>query len=174
MDTTAPIQSFYDLGGLSEAGYERVVSASPAELARLAQWEQVQSVDRFEGRVTLKRLSQKRFRYDATLAAEITQSCVVTLEPVRTQITRNFSRELHFTASRIRDDTVSISISPVEDEAPEDIDSLRFDLAGPLLEEFSLAIDPYPRSPGVEFEPPQDELPDPEGPFAVLKSLNRG
>ena len=41
----------------------------------------------------------------------------------------------------------------------------------PLLEEFVLAIDPYPRAPGVEFAAPVDAEPRPESPFAVLKAL---
>ena len=42
------------------------------------------------------------------------------------------------------------------DDVPEEIDSTRYDLVAPLLEEFSLAIDPYPRAPGVAFDVPQD------------------
>jgi hypothetical protein len=57
-----------------------------------------------------------------------------------------------------------------EDE-PEEIESLHYDLAAPALEEYSLALDPYPRSPGAEFslgtEPPQET----DSPFAVLKGL---
>jgi hypothetical protein len=56
-----------------------------------------------------------------------------------------------------------------DDEAPEEIESTRYDVAGPVLEEFSLAIDPYPRAPGVAYEPPPDEKP--ESPFAVLARL---
>ncbi len=54
---------------------------------------------------------------------------------------------------------------------PEEIDSTRFDLAAPLLEEFSLAIDPYPRAPGVAFDAPATTEDPPENPFAVLGKL---
>jgi len=65
----------------------------------------------------------------------------------------------------------SLTLAAAEDEAPEEIESLDYDLAGPLLEELSLAIDPYPRAPGVTFESPADETRSAEGPFAALKSL---
>jgi uncharacterized metal-binding protein YceD (DUF177 family) len=174
MDTDTPIQRIYDLGTLSEAGYEKTITASDTELARLAKWEGVEGVTRFEGRVTLKRLSQKRFRYEAELGAEVLQDCVVTLEPVHTQISRKFSRDLHYIPGRPDEKPDLVTLSAIEDETTEEIGSLRFDLAGPLLEEFSLAVDPYPRAPGVEFDLPGDEAAKPDSPFAVLKSLKRG
>jgi len=60
----------------------------------------------------------------------------------------------------------------IDDELTEEIESLTYDLAAPLLEEFSLAIDPYPRAPGVAFEPQSDRAQKgEEGPFAALKAL---
>jgi hypothetical protein len=56
---------------------------------------------------------------------------------------------------------------------PEEIDSLHYDLTAPLIEEFILALDPYPRAPGVEFQAPEGEG-APESPFAVLKGLKSG
>ena len=47
----------------------------------------------------------------------------------------------------------------------------RYDLAAPLLEEFLLALDPYPRAPGVVFESPETGEVPPPNPFAVLKAL---
>ena len=132
------------------------------------------AVTHFEGRVVLKRLSPTRFAYDAELTADVVQSCVVTLEPVETHISRSFSRALHYTPRRRDEKSGIVSVISVEDEGPEEIDSLKFDLAGPLLEEFSLAVDPYPRAPGVAFEPPAGEEPKRANPFAVLKGLKRG
>ena len=57
----------------------------------------------------------------------------------------------------------------LEEDAPEEIDSLHYDLAAPLIEEFVLAIDPYPRAPGVEFRPPGTRQKTP--PKALLPCL---
>ena len=54
---------------------------------------------------------------------------------------------------------------------PETIVSLDYDLAAPLLEEFALAIDPYPRKAGAAFAVPAEPDDAPESPFAVLKTL---
>jgi hypothetical protein len=40
-----------------------------------------------------------------------------------------------------------------------------------VLEELNLALDPYPRAPGVTFEAPKDEPKAAESPFAVLAKL---
>jgi hypothetical protein len=42
------------------------------------------------------------------------------------------------------------------------------------MEEFLLAIDPYPRAPGVAFQPPEGVNEPPESPFAALKGLKSG
>jgi hypothetical protein len=61
-----------------------------------------------------------------------------------------------------------------QEEGPEEIDSLHLDLATPVLEEFALSLDPYPRRPGVEFAPESPDSEPPESPFAVLKGLKQG
>jgi hypothetical protein len=55
---------------------------------------------------------------------------------------------------------------------PEEIASLDYDLAAPLLEEFLLAIDPYPRKQGVAFEPPGQPAEIPPKARLRLKKLN--
>jgi hypothetical protein len=66
-----------------------------------------------------------------------------------------------------------LTVAPGDDDSPEEIESPRYDLAGPLLEEFVLAI-AYPRAAGVAFEAAVPQTPAPESPFAVLKRLKRG
>ncbi len=166
-----PFEHFYDLADLSEAGAEMAIRPSAQQRSQLAQWAGVTSVDRFEATVTLRRRSASRFAYDAVLAADIEQSCVVTLEPVRSHIGLNIHRELHVISAAPKFAPAGGEIATAGDEGPEEIEGTRFDLAAPVLEEFLLAIDPYPRAPGVEFvRPPSPEAP-PESPFAVLGKL---
>jgi len=168
-----PIQKFYNLADLSAAGDEVAIAASGDDLLRLAQWAGVEAVARFEARIALSKLSQTRFSYEAELSADIVQSCVVTLEPVRSHIARSLSRTLHLTTGRAAHREETIVLAPGDDDTPEDIESPRYDLATPLLEELALAIDPYPRAPGVAFEAPAAEPPADESPFAILKKLTR-
>jgi uncharacterized metal-binding protein YceD (DUF177 family) len=171
MNDQPPIRHGFDLGDLSQAGSRIAVVANDDERARLAEWAGVAQVRAFAAEVELRRLSRTHFTFDAELEADIVQSCVVTLDPVATHIAKHLTRELHF-SPRSRADGGELTLSAGDEEVPEEIVSLDYDLAGPLLEEFALAIDPYPRKQGVSFEPPADEAEPAQSPFAVLKRLN--
>jgi uncharacterized metal-binding protein YceD (DUF177 family) len=170
----APLERFTDLDRLGQAGADVAITVKGEGLTQLAAWAKVESIEAFRADVALKRLSQSRFKLDYVLAAEITQTCVVTLEPVHSHIDRSFSRELHVTSHGPAPKGGSLTLEGGEDEVPEDIESPHFDLAGPLLEEFVLAIDPYPRAQGAAFEAPTGADEGRENPFAVLKSLKKG
>lgn len=167
---TPPLQHFHGLGDLSLAGSDITVKADGDELARLARWAGVDAVRSFRAIVSLRRISQTQFGFEAELEADVVQSCVVTLEPVESRITRHISRELHF-APRAPVEEGELTLAAGDDDVPEVITRLDYDLAAPLLEEFVLAIDPYPRKQGVAFAPPSDPGDAQESPFAVLKSL---
>lgn len=174
-EKSAPLERFFDLPSLSLAGAEIAIAASGDDLPQLAKWIDVDSVERFEAVVKLKKLSQTRFSYSAEFKADVVQACVVTLEPVKSHIERQFARELHLASGKAArfdippdfDGTLPVSA----DEAPEEITNPRYDLAGPLLEELVLSIDPYPRCEGAAFAEPETPADKPENPFAVLKTL---
>lgn len=172
-DIQPPLERYYDLNRLSEAGYETEITASPDDRAKLALWAEIKSVEKFAGHVALRRLGAGRFSYVARLEADIVQDCTVTLEPVPARIGLEFTRSLHLVpqVKKMVDFSGELSPAAGDDEVPEEIDSPRFDLAAPILEEFLLAIDPYPRAAGVEFEVPADPDDRAENPFAVLKGL---
>lgn len=175
-----PIRHFYDLSDLSEAGDEVRVAATADELPALADWFDVEAVEHLEAVVTLTRKGRHRFLYEAVLTADLVQSCVVSLEPVRSHHELHFSRDLHVRPRPSRHRAVEeekggiLTLAAGEDEVPEELDSSRYDLAAPLLEELSLDIDLYPRAEGVEFEAPKDGNPEEQGPFAALTRLKRG
>ena len=174
---SAPFEHFYDLNDLSRAGDDVRVVADEAACARIAAWAEVISVSGFSANISLRKISPTRFTVEGTLNADVMQACVVTLEPVPAHIEREFTRELILRAGRHAALAESeaggeLTLAAGDDDVPEEITSSRYDLAAPLLEEFSLALDPYPRAPGVAFEAPKDEA-APESPFAVLKALKK-
>jgi hypothetical protein len=168
-----PITHPYELGRLSQAGDEVVIAPGEEDRARIADWAGVDAVDAFTAKIELRKVTPTRFAFDADLVADIAQSCVVTLEPVHTRIERKFSRDLYLTEAA-QHVSKEIEIAPVDDDGREEIISLRYDLAMPVLEELVLAIDPYPRAPGVQFEPPPDPDHAESHPFAALKGLQSG
>ncbi|HEX7969363.1 MAG TPA: DUF177 domain-containing protein, partial [Stellaceae bacterium] len=62
-----------------EAVYD--IAAVPAECAALARRLGLLAIDRLEARVRLSRLAGGFLRLSAELSADVTQACVVTLEP---------------------------------------------------------------------------------------------
>ena len=175
MSGDLPFSHLYNLNRLGQAGDTVHLAVSDADKAALAAFAGVLRIDGFSGEIDIKKLSPNRFQLDFTLAADICQACVVTLVEVPVHIERRFSRELHFNPALRRPVAEAQTTDiPLGDDLPEEIDSLHYDLAAPLIEEFVLALDPYPRAPGVEFKPPKDAEEAPESPFAVLKGLKSG
>ena len=176
MNTSVSALSFshlFNLSRLGRAGDRVTVTARGDDLRQIAAWADVRSVDAFAATIDLQKHSPTRFSYRATLRADIVQDCVVTLEPLRTTIERDIHRELHLAETGRPLTDSEVVVDPDDEDVMEEIASLHYDLAKPLLEELILAIDPYPRAPGVAFAPPGEADAKPESPFAVLKNLKK-
>jgi uncharacterized metal-binding protein YceD (DUF177 family) len=168
-----PLTHSYNLARLGHAGDEVRFAADAGQLAAIARWAGLLSLESLKVRVGIKKLSASRFGLDFHLDADVTQACVVTLESVPSHMARHFQRELHFTGpSRHKPEAEpELVLDGLEEEGPEEISSLHYDLAQPVLEEFVLSLEPYPRRPGVEFSAPSGPSDPSESPFAVLKAL---
>ena len=175
MTDSLPMTQIYNLNRLGNAGDEVHFAADPAQRAAIAQWSAVPALGAWAAEVTLTKLGPTRFGLDFTITADVTQACVVTLESVPSHLEHKFHRELHFTGL-VRhklgaDSGAELVLDVGDEEGPEEIESLHYDLAAPALEEYVLALDPYPRKAGVAFDAPKAGLDAPESPFAVLKGL---
>jgi len=170
-----PLSHSYNLARLGNAGDEVHFAADADSRAAIARWSGVVSVEKLETRVQIRKISSSRFGLIFHVQADVTQSCVVTLEPVVSHMERAFERELHFTGPvRHKAPESEVVLDSDPEEGPEEIASLRYDLAVPVLEEYALSLEPYPRRPGVEFAAKTDPEEAPESPFAVLKGLKTG
>jgi len=168
-----PISQFYELNRMAQAGDEVIIAPDATARAQIAKWANVEAVDAFQAKIDLRKLSATRFALDIDLSADIVQNCGVTLEPIHSHIQTAFTRELLLTQTHRVAKIIDIEPSPVDEDGREEIESMHYDLAVPVLEEFTLAIDPYPRAPGVEFEVPSNEADSALHPFAALKRLKK-
>jgi uncharacterized metal-binding protein YceD (DUF177 family) len=175
-----PLSHVYNLARLGNAGDAVHFAADTEQRGAIAKWSGIVSVEKFEAGVEIQKLAPNRFALAFRLSADVTQACVVTLEPVSSHMERSFTRELMFVGSSRHRDAESgsdsgsgpeVVLDSALEEGPEEIESLHFDLAMPVLEEFVLSLDPYPRRPGVEFAVKNPESTPPDSPFAVLKGL---
>jgi len=175
MSAAPPFTMSYDLAALPDRGTEIVLDPGPAERAAIAAWLGAEGVDRLQATIQLTRRSDDRYRYEARFAADVVQSCVVTLEPVTSHLEGSAERDIEIKRrlpARFRDESDEDTVETDDgDDGLEILDTTVFDLAAPVLEELSLSLDPYPRAPGVAFEPPKDEPGASSSPFAVLAKL---
>jgi hypothetical protein len=106
----------------------------------------------------------------------VRQTCGVTLEPFDSDL----EGQIHLRALPEGSAALGgadeaggeLDLDPESDDPPDVLTDDRIDLAAYVVEDLSLAIDPFPRKPGVEFEAPEQsgEL----SPFAVLAKLKGG
>ncbi len=172
-DEALPFTRVFNLGSINRDGADVVFEASPEERARIATWAGITAVDSFTASIRLTKQSATRFSVHADLVAAVEQACVVTLVPIRATLEIPIHRELHLTQMARPLKNIELGEAAGDDEVPDEIDNLHYDLAEPLLEEFALALDPSPRAPGVAFAAPVEDDPKPESPFAVLKNLGK-
>jgi hypothetical protein len=172
MSGAPPYTYPFELAGLSERGAELSLSPDAAERARIASWLDALEVPRLDATIRLVRLDDGAYLYQADFRAEVVQACVVTLEPVPSVHIGTAERRFRVAARTSRRLPQGEDANGSDDEdAPEVLASSLLDVAAPVLEELSLLLDPYPRAPGVTFEPPKDEPKGTDSPFAVLAKL---
>ena len=110
-------------------------------------------------------------RIEADWRAEVTQICGVSLDPFDSALTGGFAVDVVPAGSLHApgDTDVEIVLDLDADDPPDVIEGDVVDVGAYVIEHLALEIDPFPRKPGVEFEPPEAE---PEAsPFAVLRSI---
>jgi uncharacterized metal-binding protein YceD (DUF177 family) len=172
---SAPPYSYpLELASIPQQGTEVRLSADAAERARIATWLGALEVSSLRATVRLARQEDDSYRYEAEFSGEVVQACSVTLDPVPAAHSGAFTRRYRVAprSARRAVRNVPVEVDPAED-APEILESSLLDIAAPVLEELSLMLDPYPRAPGVTFEPPKEESDAKDNPFAVLAKLKQ-
>lgn len=113
------------------------------------------------------------WRLDGRLTARVTQACVITLKPVRTEIDEKV--RLRFSPHLSAPEADEIEMP---DETLEPLGNF-IDLTAAMTEALSLALPPYPRAEGADLaaiSTPSDDAPaeDTRRPFAGLDKLLGG
>lgn len=151
------------LDRIGTLGLDMTVEAKPAECAALAERMNLPGVLTLSCVFHLIRESRDKVLARGMLRATVTQTCVVSLEEFDATI----------------EDVFQVRFVPAgeesEDVDPESDDEIPFegniiDLGEAAAEQLGLALDPYPRMPGMEM-PDIEEDPEPH-PFAALRRLN--
>lgn len=145
-----------------ESAYE--IAANAAEREALAQRFELLRLDHLAATVRLRRLAGGLLRLTAELSADVVQACVVTLEPVASHLADSFS----LLYGRPQNDASEVVLSG-ETELVEPLEGGVIDLGEVAAQQLSLALDPYPRAPGVGLDEASGRMGD--SPFAALAKL---
>jgi uncharacterized metal-binding protein YceD (DUF177 family) len=151
------------LDRIGPQGLDLTVQATPAECAALADRMNLPALLAMSCDFHLIRESRDKVLARGVLRALVTQTCVVSLDDFDAPVQEVF--QVRFVPSGEESDDID----------PESDDQIPFegnliDLGEAAAEQLGLALDPYPRMPGVEMPALEDE-PDPH-PFAALRRLN--
>ena len=150
----------------------RDIEANEDERRRLAARFGLQSIGDLTATVSLEARDKGRIvvakgRFTAT----VTQTCVVTLEPLPQRLSEDFT--VRMVAEPDPEDAAIIDVDPTIEEEPEPIEGDSVDAGELVAQHLSLALDPYPRAEGAEFEQQGADAGDAvsDGPFAKLAEL---
>ena len=157
------------LSELAHGPVRRRLQADEAARARVAKLVGVDAVAELSAEVEAAPWLDG-VRLSARWRAAVDQTCGVTLEPLRNELSGEFEvRAVPEGSAAAPASAQEAALDLQADDPPDLLEGDRIDLAAYLVEHLALEVDPYPRKPGVEFKPPPVE---PEAsPFAVLRSL---
>ncbi len=171
-DIDAPFSRIIRVDTLPRNGETMVIEANAEERAALAALLKVPAIERLAATLTVKRAARGGARVVGAVHGALTQTCIVTLEPFPAEVEEDV--DVLFAppedSARKRGPAEELEISMLDDDEPDPLVDGRIDLGALAAEFFALGLDPYPRKPGVEFTPPEDEPDAPEpSPFSVLR-----
>ncbi|WP_245651135.1 YceD family protein [Paramagnetospirillum marisnigri] len=153
----------------------RAIEAEPAERAAVARRLDLVELTSLVAMVELKPLARSGFiAVNGRLTARVVQTCGVSLLPVAAVV----EEEFHLTFAppeAMLEEAEEIELSLDAEDPPDPIEDGIIDIGEVVVEHLALALDPFPRAPGVTFEAPPEPEDEPEtkpNPFAVLARLH--
>lgn len=180
-DLELPIKKLVDVATLPASGENLRIEADDRQRAELADLFSLVALNALTAAIEVKPYRNVGASVRGEVVAEIVQTCVVTLEETTQEIAEPIDLKLMPAAEQ--DDKISnlkeIDIDPEGVDPPDEFTDGRIDVGAIVVEHFALAIDPYPRKPGVEFNDDGDVEAQSGGgvkpsPFAVLGQLKSG
>jgi hypothetical protein len=157
------------------AGQHLALVAEPAVRARLAQAAGLLELLRLEATFAVTRRGRHGVHVAGTVRASVRQTCVVTLEPVDSEIEEAVDLTFLHESGRGRTSTQPQAEEAVllgAQDPPERLVDGSVDLGAIATEFLMLGIDPYPRKADAAFAaPPLEE--DRSRPFDALAALKK-
>lgn len=163
-----------------------IIEASDDECAAVTKRLGVVAVHMLRAELQVDPWRRQGLRVAGTLTASITQQCVVSLEEFDLKISEEINARFAEADDPILQpgsiESEEILVDPLGEDEPDVLSDHGADLGELVVEHLSVAIDPHPRAPGVDFEETArgmgvsvsgEDDEKPESPFAVLAALKQ-
>jgi uncharacterized metal-binding protein YceD (DUF177 family) len=160
---------------IAREGSDLTLEATAEERRRLAERFGLLSLDRLTAALTVTRgASGIPVRVRGRLHASVVQECVVSLEPIPSEIDELIEVEFAPAAEDGAEEVFHLD----QPEPPEPLEGDSLDLGELVAQHLSVALDPYPRKEGLaplEWAAggPEDGEDEADSPFSVLAPLRK-
>ena len=158
---------------VSESGRHVELRADAQMLAQLAAYTGVRAMERADASFDVTRHGRDGLHVVGEVRAKVGQTCVVTLEPMESEIAEPVDVLFKPAAKAPRKAGGELEVDAAASDPPEPLIDGTVDLGAVATEFLILGIDPYPRKPDATFDTPEADTPE-EGPFAALAKLKSG
>jgi hypothetical protein len=159
------------------------IEATEAERNAVARRLALVSLDRLAADLRLRRTKGGTvIAVSGHIEAEATQSCVVSLAPVRSQVAGDFTSRYSLAPADTDDtggDSGLVEVDAAGDDPPEALGPDGLDLGETVVQQLAIALDPYPRCDDATLEAlgwsgEDGDKAARESPFKGLKTLTQG
>lgn len=175
---TDPLGWSHRAADIPERGLDTTRTAGDAELATLARALDIPACRSLTVSYQLRPIGGGRYRLSGEMSASVTQSCIVSLEPVEAELSETLDEEFW------PEDAIEPAVPGVEGDerealahsAPEPIRQGSIEIGRVVYEQIATALDPYPRAADATFswtEEGEAVTAKRDNPFAALEALKR-
>jgi uncharacterized metal-binding protein YceD (DUF177 family) len=179
-NTMSPISHLVSVARLPQKGMPVRMIATDKECTALAHEHGLQAVAHFSADITVAKWRRDGVRITGSVIADIVQTCSITLEPlpahIDSEIDALFVPENSKLARPKIDENGEMILDADGPDAPETFAGDQLDVGTIVEEFFALAIDPYPRKEGAEFQlsaAPEEIATKKVSPFAKLAEFKQ-
>ena len=134
----------------AKAGHEQTFVATPAERQAVVEALGLTSCSALSAILSARPRPGGRYSVEGRIKAGIEQSCVVTLDPVQSQLDEPVAGEFCPADDVIRPAAIEAHFDPDEQDEPLAIEDGQLTVGQLIYEHLALTIDPFPRQAGVD------------------------
>lgn len=166
VQTDSPVGFPVNVARLPQKGMPVLIEATAAQREALAEAHGLLSVERYRADLMVTKWKRNGVKVSGRVEADITQACIVTLEPITAHVDEDvegvFLPEDSKLARQGFNAAGEILLDAEGPDSPETFIGDTIDVGALAEEFFGLGIDPYPRKSGASAPPPSDADAAPE------------